>query len=757
MSSNNEKPEDGSVLPQTGASVPAAEPRRSKFAFWKSRSKPANEPPSDGPLTDTEDEEKMRIPKSSFGVLNPKDTDEVPGSILLLSKQSDRNEPLGLRNAPARTSSSSLPSPYPPSMRSRKSSIAETKRTADGKIILEPQPEDSLNDPLNWSVWRRDMALLSIGFYCMLGGGMTPVLAAGFNQVAQQYGINVSRVSLTTGLYMMGLGVGNVIASPTAILFGKRPVYLAGGVLFVVSSIWCAVSPNFASLIVARIVMGIGVSPVECLPSASIAEIYFLHERAYRLGIYTLLLLGGKNLIPLVSAAVINSLNWPWVFYIVAIVVGFGIVLLFFFVPETFWDRTPRPHKRHHKAAGASRHSLTSMFKYGHRKDGSPTATDRKLQKEGLDLEDPAKDSEIARRRQEKKARVGFADEPSNATTEKGEKIDVASSDTTPTLHDVVQVPQIAITSPPHSGESTSKGETSVPVTPEPVAHATRAEEGNDYINAFNISPAKDEEAGHPGLDSAHLARSASAAKSIKSQSSGTPAVYPDQGSARTPMTTLPDGSVPYTSYYRSQPPKSFVDTLKPYSGRLSKDKWWKAAIRPFILFSYPSVLWSTMLYSLSIGWLIVLSESVSVIYRNRDTYNFSSLGTGLVYISPFIGGVLGTAVAGKVSDLIVRWMSRRNDGVYEPEFRLVMTIPVAISTVIGLMGFGWSAQEHDAWIVPTIFFGIISFGCSLGSTTAITFCVDSYRQYAGEALVTLNFSKSELHLSISPQRDSEL
>lgn len=60
------------------------------------------------------------------------------------------------------------------------------------------------------------------------------------------------------------------------------------------------------------------------------------------------------------------------------------------------------------------------------------------------------------------------------------------------------------------------------------------------------------------------------------------------------------------------------------------------------------------------------------------------------------------------------------------------------------LLRFGWSAQERDNWMVPTFFFGLISFGCSLGSTTAITFCVDSYRQYAGEALVTLNFSKSK-------------
>jgi len=90
--------------------------------------------------------------------------------------------------------------------------------------------------------------------------------------------------------------------------------------------------------------------------------------------------------------------------------------------------------------------------------------------------------------------------------------------------------------------------------------------------------------------------------------------------------------------------------------------------------------------------------------------------------------------------------MARRNGGLYEPEFRLVMAAPVAVTTVIGLMGFGWSAQIKDAWIVPTIFFGIISFGCSLGSTTAITFRVDSYLQYAGEALVTLNFSKNIFH-----------
>ena len=200
-------------------------------------------------------------------------------------------------------------------MSPRRPSVGSKKKTKDGQVILDPQPDESLNDPLNWPAWRRDSALLSLGFYCMVGGGMTPILAAGFNNVAEDFDVTYSRVALTTGLYMMGLGVGSVIFSPTAILYGKRPVYLGSAILFILTSVWCALAPNYTHLATARVFQGISVSPVECLPSASIAEIFFLHERAFRIGIYTLLLLGGKNLVPLVSAVIISAKSWRWVFW----------------------------------------------------------------------------------------------------------------------------------------------------------------------------------------------------------------------------------------------------------------------------------------------------------------------------------------------------------------------------------------------------------------------------------------------------------
>ncbi|KAF4448197.1 hypothetical protein F53441_8358 [Fusarium austroafricanum] len=634
----------------------------------------------------------------SMGVLNDKETIEVPGSVLLLA--SHRNEPLGLRNVHARTSHSSIPAGFPVDTRRTSASsaaaaaaapaVAESqalanenegkKKTSDGAIILEPQPEESGNDPLNWPAWKRDIALLSLGFYCMIGGGTTPLIAAGFTDVAKTYDVDVEKVALTTGLYMMGMGLGSVVFSPTAILWGKRPVYLGSSILFIGTSLWAAWSPSFNSLLVARVFQGLAVSPVECLPSATIAEIFFLHERAYRIGIYTLLLLGGKNLVPLVSAVIIGALSWRWVFWILAIIIAFGAALLFMFVPETFWDRTPHARPKHPSKRPSflrrlsSRHKVPQMGGEGllegqHMEHSVETAG-------AHDGQQP-----LAGHHRGRDLHVGFA-ESGNASEE-------------PAAH-VIPASLEAVIYP--SDKDASPGD---------VGNTTGSESNNA---SFKLGPNLENE------------------KLDASRFQGPPKVQA------------------YTHNLRQQPPKSFVQQLKPWHGRLNSDKWLKVMVRPLILFAYPAVLWSSAVYACSVGWLIVISESIAMIYRNKESYNFTALQTGLVYISPFIGGILGTGVAGKVSDIIVKIMSRRNGGLYEPEFRLVMAIPILISTCIGLMGFGWSAEEKDHWMVPTFFFGVVSFGCSLGSTTSITFCVDSYRQYAGEALVTLNFSKNILH-----------
>lgn len=502
------------------------------------------------------------------------------------------------------------------------SNVATKKTTADGTIILEPQPNDSSNDPLNWPRWRRDAALFSLGLYCMIGGGITPLLAAGFTEISREYNVPVTDVSLTTGLIMLGLGVGCVLVSPVAIIYGKRPVYLGSAILCLLTAVWCALSPSFTSLLLARVVQGIAVSPIEALASASIAEMFFLHELAFRIGIYGLMLLGGKNLVPLVGAAIINKLGWRWVFWVVTMVVGFFGLLLFFFHPETFWDRTPTKEE-----------STPSDHLYQH--------------------------AILSEAFCEKPPPSGSGQELERTVTESQ-----GVPEATPTA------PQSKVDVPLDSAESS-------------LAAAAIMFEETKRTTSYPI-----------GL--------------VDSESPDS-----EEGKRRSIPAVL--GSNAYMQRMKSTPKESFTSQLRPWHGRLRhEERWLQVACRPFLLFAYPAILWSATVYSCCIGWLIVISESMDIIYRSSGIYHFTALQTGLVYVSPFVGGVLGTAVAGKLSDMVVRSMARRNGGMYEPEFRLVMAIPVAICTVLGLMGFGWSAQDRDDWIVPTVFFGIISFGCAL-------------------------------------------
>lgn len=425
-------------------------------------------------------------------------------------------------------------------------------------------------------------------------------------------------------------------------------------------------------------------------------------------------------------------------------VVGFCFVLMFFFVPETFWDRTPRPHSKSRRTTLANLSKIFSHESHHEVQEETPavyTGGDGSIDMRKLAIGNSAsatgtRCATIAERRQQKlKQHVGFADRGPKSTDDGEIKVD-----SEPEAQNNNMVPHLS-SMPCHSQSQSSQS------SPRPLSLAS-------HEHAFKVEP-RGEGPQTPGLHSFnspfYVTKEKPDTDYLGHEHLGSEAGAETPGSTHTEPSIVnhseksPGYESPrYTHFLRTQPPKTYRQTLKPWNGRLRHEDWLLVALRPLILFAYPSILWSTLVYSLSIGWLIVLSESVSTMFENKETYNFTALQTGLVYISPFVGGVLGTAVAGKVSDIIVRYMSRRNGGIYEPEFRLVMAIPIIISTCIGLMGYGWSVQERDNWIVPTVFFGIISFGCALGSTTSITFAVDSYRQYAGEALVTLNFSKSK-------------
>lgn len=172
----------------------------------------------------------------------------------------------------------------------------------------------------------------------------------------------------------------------------------------------------------------------------------------------------------------------------------------------------------------------------------------------------------------------------------------------------------------------------------------------------------------------------------------------------------------------------SYVHELKIFHGRVCDDPFWKVLCRPLLMLIFPQVLFSFFAYGLTTSWLIVVGGVLAQVFT-APPYNFTVSQVGLVACSPLIGSIIGAFISGPIADFIIKFMSRRNNGIYEPEFRLVLVIITLLFGGISFFGFGWSISEQDPWIAPVIFYGMQYFGVGFMSIAVYGYLTDCHRK----------------------------
>ncbi|MDH5255959.1 MAG: MFS transporter, partial [Gammaproteobacteria bacterium] len=85
---------------------------------------------------------------------------------------------------------------------------------------------------------------------------VVPTLAA----LAERYAVGQGQVQYLIATYLFGLGVGQPLAGALSDRHGRRPVILAGFVLFTVASGACTVVSSFPALLACRVLQALGVS-----------------------------------------------------------------------------------------------------------------------------------------------------------------------------------------------------------------------------------------------------------------------------------------------------------------------------------------------------------------------------------------------------------------------------------------------------------------------------------------------------------------
>ncbi|KAI0904811.1 major facilitator superfamily transporter [Ustulina deusta] len=213
-------------------------------------------------------------------------------------------------------------------------------RSGPVPIILNPQPSDDPNDPLNWPLWQRDAITFILSLTAIFATALGPILAANTLTLSVWFSLNFTYIALLTGYYLLGVGVAGFFFVPSGRIWGKRHLFVVGLVILIATSAWAgAVGHNYTSLLWARIIQGVGTAPFEGLVNAAVGDLYCVHQRGKRMAFTNLAVFGGAFFTPILVGKITHTIKWWWTFNLVAIFCGASLVAVVLFCPETAYRR----------------------------------------------------------------------------------------------------------------------------------------------------------------------------------------------------------------------------------------------------------------------------------------------------------------------------------------------------------------------------------------------------------------------------------
>ncbi|EYE93761.1 MFS transporter [Aspergillus ruber CBS 135680] len=213
------------------------------------------------------------------------------------------------------------------------------------RITLPPGPEQSLppeqpclkkyTSPYLWPKWRKAMLTCISCFSTAIAGYSTGEVSPASEELTEQWGISSVVYNLGITIFCIGFALAPMVIAPFSEVNGRRPVFIASGILFTASTIACGGSHIFAGFLVARLIQGVGASTFATVVGGVISDFYEAEDRNTPMAIYSGGALFGTGLAPLISSMIVYYTSWRWVYYSHAIAAGCLVVLMFLFFKET--------------------------------------------------------------------------------------------------------------------------------------------------------------------------------------------------------------------------------------------------------------------------------------------------------------------------------------------------------------------------------------------------------------------------------------
>ncbi|KAJ7662925.1 major facilitator superfamily domain-containing protein [Mycena rosella] len=218
-------------------------------------------------------------------------------------------------------------------------------------LPLMPQPSRFNDDPLNWPSWMKWAVLIQVGLFAFLGPFNSAVVNPSLVLLAAGLEVDSTTASYTTTCAIIAGGLTPFIFTPLTNIYGRRPVTLFAILLTIAGGIGSGASTSYAGVAVTRALCGAGFGGMMSVGTSCVNDMFFLHQRGEKTGIYVIFVTNGAHVAALIGGFLGAAKGWKWDFYIGAIITSVPFVIALFLFPETLFSRdeeflTSRTHER---------------------------------------------------------------------------------------------------------------------------------------------------------------------------------------------------------------------------------------------------------------------------------------------------------------------------------------------------------------------------------------------------------------------------
>jgi hypothetical protein len=141
-------------------------------------------------------------------------------------------------------------------------------------------------------------------------------------------------------------------------------------------------------------------------------------------------------------------------------------------------------------------------------------------------------------------------------------------------------------------------------------------------------------------------------------------------------------------------PRKSYLQQLKPWSGinpNGQKASFVELSLRGWPLILYPAVAYATVAFGFGICGILMCIATYSIVFE-APPYNMDPGVASLMFLFLAGGAFIGSFYGGVGTDLLSRYLSSKNNGIFEPESRLILLVGPLLLFPSGLIMYRFRA-----------------------------------------------------------------